>query len=80
MADRALLVGIGERGINDCLAMQEFLQERFKEGSKIKVLTDERATNEAIQTEITKLVNTVKPGDNIMICFSGKGTQVKKDK
>jgi uncharacterized caspase-like protein len=84
----ALLIGINEyravtnlRGcVNDIEATQVFLTERLAvPESQIKVLLDAAATrNEILRTFLEFLVDNaaITPGDQILIQFSGHGSQM----
>lgn len=82
--DRALLVGINEypasplRGcINDIIDVAAFLtsQSGFTKDS-IRMLTDARATTQAIIARLGWLLTGVAPGDRVLFQFSGHGTQM----
>lgn len=81
--NRALLVGINAypgnelRGcINDVTDMAEFLVSHcdFDE-DEIRLLTDARATTQAIEDRLHWLIGGVKAGDRIVFHYSGHGAQ-----
>lgn len=84
MATKALLVGINKyedaplKGcVNDVQAMAEYLNTTCGFNSAtIRLLTDGRATTEAILERLNWLTTGLEPGDRIYFHFSGHGTQV----
>lgn len=84
MTDRALLVGINDyptsplRGcINDVVDMAELLVGKLgfaRDG--IELLTERRATKDAILGALRSLVQKSRPGDRALFHFSGHGTQL----
>lgn len=88
MARKALLVGLNHypnpvnnlKGcINDVLQTSKILQEAcaFDEGRQIRLLTDERATTQAIVQRLKWLVDGSQPGDVLVFHYSGHGSQVR---
>lgn len=86
MAQRALLVGVnkyknvsGLRGcVNDVVDMHLTLRTVFGFESKdIRVVTDERATKEAILTRLDWLLKGAKANDFLVFHFSGHGSQIR---
>ena len=83
--NRALLVGINAYGgennlagcINDVTDMANYLVDKrgFAEG-EIRLLTDERATTDAIWDRLKWLVKGIKKEDRIVFHYSGHGAQV----
>ncbi len=83
---KALLVGINKYKIagadlngcvNDVTNMQDILLKYFNFNVRdIKILTDERATKEAIINGLNWLCDGVKANDSILFHFSGHGSQV----
>jgi len=82
--NRALLVGINNypgnplRGcLNDISDMADFLVARcaFAE-SDIRLLTDRRATKQAIVERLDWLLHGLQPGDRVLFHYSGHGAQV----
>lgn len=82
--NRALLVGINTypdsplRGcVNDVKDMADFLTQkcRFKAGD-IRMITDNRATTQAIRDRLDWLLEGIKAGDRILFHYSGHGAQV----
>lgn len=84
MTDRALLVGINDyptsplRGcINDVVDVAELLVGKLgfaRDG--IELLTERRATKDAILEALRSLVQRSRPGDRALFHFSGHGTQL----
>jgi metacaspase-1 len=81
--NRALLVGINaypgnelQGCVNDVTDMAEFLVSHcgFDE-SDIRLVTDDRATTEAILERLNWLLDGVKSGDRIVFHYSGHGAQ-----
>ena len=88
MAKKALLVGLNHypdprnnlKGcINDVLMMSKLLQENFgfDDINNIRLLTDERATTQAIRDRLEWLVKDAKAGDVLVFHYSGHGAQVR---
>jgi metacaspase-1 len=89
MAKRALLVGLNRypdpantlRGcLNDVAQMRELLGSRFgfaDAGAEIRVLTDQRATTDAIVSRLGWLVRDAAAGDVLVFHYSGHGSQVR---
>lgn len=86
MMKRALLVGINEtlmapflRGcVPDVQNVYNLLVEDYGFGSDdIRVLLNQRATREAIESRLRWLVHEAKPGDTLLFYFSGYGSQVR---
>jgi metacaspase-1 len=89
MAKRALLVGLNRypdpantlRGcLNDVRQMRELLGTRFgfaEPDAEVRVLTDQRATTDAIVTRLGWLVRDAVPGDVLVFHYSGHGSQVR---
>jgi hypothetical protein len=86
MAKRALLVGINRykipgadlRGcVNDVKHMKSVLTRYYGFGEKdIRTLTDLQATKKAMQSEISRLVAKARPGDVLLLHYSGHGSNV----
>ncbi|MGH7335592.1 MAG: caspase family protein [Candidatus Rokuibacteriota bacterium] len=86
MAKRALLIGINRykipgadlRGcVNDVNNLREILTESYGfKGSDIAVLTDFAATKTAMQAAIRTLVSGGRPGDVLLLHYSGHGANV----
>ena len=86
MKKKALLIGINDyKGfndlqgcINDLKSMRKVLMNYFGfEAENIRVLTDERATKQNIETRLNWLVEKAAKGDWIVIHFSGHGSQIR---
>ncbi|MFB3855639.1 MAG: caspase domain-containing protein [Vicinamibacterales bacterium] len=88
MARKALLVGINRypdprnnlRGcVNDVLQTSEVLRTRYGFDGKdaVRLLTDERATSEAIRRRLAWLVDGARSGDVLVFQYSGHGSQVR---
>ena len=86
MAKKALLVGINEyqsandlRGcVNDILDTHFSLRSLFNFQTKeIRVLTDSRATKDAIIHRLKWLVKNASQGDFLVFHFSGHGSQIR---
>lgn len=86
MAKKALLVGINKykvpgadlRGcVNDVKNLSAALMKYygFSQGN-IKVVADYDATQKRMQTEIEKLIAKAKPGDVLLVHYSGHGSNV----
>lgn len=84
MSDRALLVGINRYPdaplagcVNDVVDMAEFLVKScaFKQDA-VRLLTDQRATTDAIKGRLAWLVRDARPGDRLFFQFSGHGVQM----
>jgi len=81
--NRAVLVGINAypgaelRGcVNDVTDMAEFLVSHCAfEEDEIRLLTDGRATTDAIKERLTWLLNGLKAGDRVVFHYSGHGAQ-----
>src|SRR6476646_4921163 len=80
---RALLIGINEylsqpqlNGcVNDITDMAEYLVEKHGFASEdIRLLSDTRATADAIRERLDWLVHGVSPGDTVLLHYSGHGT------
>jgi len=84
MATKALLVGINDYVgaplagcINDVTDMAHFITDHCGFDPKsVRLLTDRRATAEAILERLNWLVSNLHPGDRILFHFSGHGTQL----
>jgi hypothetical protein len=64
----------------DVAALKAILTSHFQYSEDhITVLLDERATRQAILDGIGNLVKTVKPGDHVLIYYSGHGTSSYSD-
>lgn len=82
--NRAFLVGINNypqaplRGcVNDVVDMASFLVSDYGfQRSEIRLLTDERATTDAIFEHLNWLVSGVRPGDRAIFHYSGHGVQL----
>jgi metacaspase-1 len=85
---KALLVGLNHypdpennlKGcVNDILQTSKVLQEGygFDAKSEIRLLTDERATTQAIADRLRWLVKGAAPGDILVFHYSGHGSQVR---
>ena len=84
--NKALLIGVNKyppqypslRGcINDVMGIRDVLLKFYGfEESNISVLMDDRATTDGILDRLKFLVQDVKPGDKIVMSFSGHGSQV----
>lgn len=86
MAKKALLVGINDyngRGdlkgcVNDILDMHFTLGSVFDfVNEEVRVLTDRRATSEAIKHRLNWLVKDAKDGDYLVFHYSGHGSQIR---
>ncbi len=83
---KAVIVGINNYDVrapklngcvNDALQMAEMLRRHFRfENTNIRVVTDERATQEAILARLEWLVADARGGDQLVFHFSGHGSQV----
>jgi hypothetical protein len=86
VSKKAVVVGINNYGVrapklngcvNDALQMGEVLRRYFGfENANIRVLTDERATQQAILERLEWLVADARDGDELVFHFSGHGSQV----
>ncbi|MBC6989869.1 MULTISPECIES: caspase family protein [Hymenobacter] len=78
---RALCIGIDEYAaapLSGCVAdAQSWVQTLQKFGFETATLLDSEATRANMLDRITKLVNTSKPGDVVVIQYSGHGTTLK---
>jgi hypothetical protein len=89
MAKRAVLIGINRyrvpgadlRGcVNDVKNVQKVLTEYYGfAGKDITVMTDLKATKEAMQAAIQKLVAGARKGDVLLLHYSGHGSNVPDD-
>lgn len=79
---KALLVGINYVGttaelrgcVNDVNDLKDLLMTKYGYTvSNIVTLTDNRATKQNIMTQLTKLIQNGKSGDNLFFSFSGHG-------
>ncbi len=77
----ALLIGVGgtssplEGPKNDVPVLKKLLIEKFSfPAQNIRTLIEEEATREAILREIENLGTRSKPGDHLLLYFSGHGT------
>jgi len=88
MARKALLVGINRypdprhhlRGcVNDALQTSAALEAHYGFAGRdaIRLLTDDRATGDAIRRRLRWLVEGAAPGDVLVFHFSGHGSQVR---
>lgn len=82
---RALLVGINDYPdpamqlngcVNDTYLMSAVLQECGFEADDIRLLTDRRATRDALLERLAWLTDGVKPGDERVFFYSGHGAQM----
>lgn len=63
--------------VNDALQMADMLRRHFDfDNANIRVVTDERATQEAILARLEWLVADARAGDQLVFHFSGHGSQV----
>lgn len=86
-ATKALLVGINRyklpgadlRGcVNDVTNLRDCLIKYFgATAGSIRVLTDERATRQAILDNLAWLIKGAKSGDKLLFHFSGHGSQIR---
>ena len=84
MADKALLVGINSYSgaplagcLNDVEDMARFITGKCGfDPAAVRLLTDARATTDAIKERLYWLVEGLKAGDRILFQFSGHGAQV----
>jgi len=86
MSRKAVVVGINNYDVrapklngcvNDALRMADMLRRYFGfENASIRVLTDARATQEAILARLEWLVADARAGDQLVFHFSGHGSQV----
>src|SRR5262245_26774755 len=86
MAKRALLIGINRykipgadlRGcVNDVNNLRAVLTEAYGfKGSDVTTLTDFAATKKAMEAGIRKLVASGRPGDVLLLHYSGHGANV----
>lgn len=84
-AQRALVIGIDAypfvdakplRGCkNDATRIAALLRESF--GFEVVLLLDAAATRKAILAAMEELVQTARPGDRVVLHFSGHGSQIK---
>lgn len=89
MAKKAVLIGINKyripgadlRGcVNDVKNMQAVLTQYYGFGNNdIKVLTDYGATKKAMQAAIQTLIANAKKGDELLLHYSGHGSNVPDD-
>ena len=83
---KAVLVGINNYGVrapklngcvNDALQIADLLRRRYGfENANLRLLTDERATQDAIRERLEWLVSTARDGDHLVFHFAGHGSQV----
>lgn len=63
---------------NDAKWYSEILQNQYKvPAANIKMLTDGRATAENFVKALQATLQGIKPGDQLVFCYSGHGTQVE---
>lgn len=84
---KALLVGINKyrqpgsdlRGcVNDVVNMRKILNQVYKFPlDNIRVLTDDRATQQGITERLNWLIDTASSGDELVFHYSGHGSQVR---
>lgn len=82
--DKALLVGINKYPaaplngcVNDISDMSLLLSQKFGfQPSSIRMLSDDRATTQAILDRLSWLVDGAKPGDRLFFHYSGHGAQM----
>lgn len=82
--DKALLVGINSyptaplRGcVNDVVDAAKFISEKCGFSSQnVRLLTDDRATTQAIIDRLNWLVDGAKAGDRLYFHYSGHGAQM----
>jgi len=87
MTQKALLIGINryrmpdsdlQGCVNDVTNIRDILLKYFGFGVKdIRVLADERATKKAIMQRLEWLVKGARPGDRLLMHFSGHGSQIR---
>lgn len=77
-----LLIGIDQyqhvgklnNAVRDAQAFGQLLQDKYQfDAERILALYDQDATGEAIAQAFRKLIGQVKPGDNLIVYFSGHG-------
>jgi formylglycine-generating enzyme required for sulfatase activity len=72
--DRYQHVGKLNNAVRDAQAFGQLLQEKYQfDADRITTLYDAAATGEAIAQGFRKLIGQVKPGDNLIVYFSGHG-------
>ena len=84
---KAVIVGINNYGVvapklngcvNDALQVADLLRRRYGFAREhLRVLTDERATQDAILERLAWLVSDARDGDQLVFHFSGHGSQVR---
>lgn len=89
MAKKAVLIGVNRyrvpgndlRGcVPDVKNMAELLQQRYEfDPDDISLITDFKATKEAIETAVTGLVRGARRGDVLLLHYSGHGSNVPDD-
>lgn len=81
---KALIIGINYEGtgfdlqgcINDAYTVQDFVS-RVKKFDEVKLLLEKEATTSAILEAMKWLVNGAKPGDVLLMHYSGHGSQAR---
>ncbi|CQD03603.1 Caspase domain protein [Mycolicibacterium conceptionense] len=89
MAKKAVLIGVNRyrvpgndlRGcVPDVKNMAKLLQQRYEfDPDDISLITDFKATKEAIETAVTGLVRGARRGDVLLLHYSGHGSNVPDD-
>lgn len=89
MAKKAVLIGVNRyripgndlRGcVPDVKNMAKLLQRQFGfDSDSISVITDFKATKEAIETAVTGLIRGARRGDVLLVHYSGHGSNVPDD-
>ena len=85
----ALLIGIGSyinpevsplsKPVIDVANMKAFIEKQFNGDKYFTLLTDHKATRNAILAELDKLLDTAKQGDQVVFYYSGHGSQIPDD-
>ncbi len=64
--------------VNDATAMRDILTGKFGvKSTNVQLLTDQAASSKGFLAALTKVLDTVKPGDQFVFTFSGHGGQVE---
>ena len=72
--DRYQHVGQLNNAVRDAQAFGRLLQDKYQfDADHITALYDQQATGEAIARAFRQLIGRVKPGDNLVVYFSGHG-------
>ncbi|CDP87106.1 MULTISPECIES: caspase family protein [Mycolicibacterium] len=89
MAKKAVLIGVNRyripgndlRGcVPDVKNMAKLLQQQYEfDADDISVITDFKATKEAIETAVTGLIGGARRGDVLLLHYSGHGSNVPDD-